>query len=334
MDVREVDPHDGSAFAEWFAVVDANQQHLWPGDPGWQELELRAHALEEEPERTMCFAAVDGSGAVVGSGRIQLPLRDNTHLVVADVWTHPQHVRRGAGTALLAEMERSAVADGRKVAMVTQDEPADLADASPGRAFALARGYTVAQRGYRRDLAVPGDPERLARLEEACAPYAGGYRMVTWADRCPDEYAEGRADLGRRMSTDAPLGELALEEEDWDVARVRQREVSTRAQGRTAVTAAAVCEATGELVAFTEIQIPVGVPQKAYQWDTLVLREHRGHRLGALVKLANLRQLAQVSPATTKIMTSNAAENAPMIAINEALGCEVICTELAWQKHL
>lgn len=334
MDVRAIDPRDGQAFAEWFAVVDAAHRELWPDEPGWQENELRAQALQEDaPERVECLAAVDGSGRVVGSARSESPLRDNTHLVGADVWVHPEHRRRGAGTALLAEVERRAVDDGRKVVIVAQHEPAHLADPTSGRAFALGQGYTVAQREYRRDLPVPPDRERLAELEAACLPYAAGYRVVTWVGRCPDELAEDRAYLARRMSTDVPIGDLVIEEEEWDVARLRQLEARIEAQERTTVTAGAVHEASGHLVAFTEIQVPA-VPATAYQWDTLVLREHRGHRLGTVVKLANLRLLAEVSPATTKVVTSNAEENAPMIAINEALGCTVTSTSLEWQKQL
>jgi len=59
-----------------------------------------------------------------------------------------------------------------------------------------------------------------------------------------------------------------------------------------------------------------------FQEDTLVLREHRGHRLGALVKAAVLRDLAAAFPEVERITTYNAEDNEPMVAVNRALGFE------------
>lgn len=51
-----------------------------------------------------------------------------------------------------------------------------------------------------------------------------------------------------------------------------------------------------------------------------MLREHRGHRLGALVKAAVLRELTASLPQVRRVSTVNAEDNAPMVAVNEALG--------------
>ncbi len=47
---------------------------------------------------------------------------------------------------------------------------------------------------------------------------------------------------------------------------------------------------------------------------------HRGHRLGLLLKVANLRFLQQHEPAVTKVYTWNADSNAPMLQVNVAMG--------------
>jgi hypothetical protein len=91
---------------------------------------------------------------------------------------------------------------------------------------------------------------------------------------------------------------------------------------------------SGRLVAFSELALPRDHPIEAWQWATLVLREHRGHRLGLAVKLANLDYLAATAPAVKLVITGNAQENAPMIAVNELLGFEVVATETFWQKSL
>ena len=69
------------------------------------------------------------------------------------------------------------------------------------------------------------------------------------------------------------------------------------------------------------------------QEDTLVLAEYRGHRLGMLLKATNIQLLMEQAPATTAIVTFNAEENRPMLAVNEAVGFRPIGYEGVWQKQ-
>jgi hypothetical protein len=75
-------------------------------------------------------------------------------------------------------------------------------------------------------------------------------------------------------------------------------------------------------------------PQTAYQWDTLVVRRHRGHRLGGLLKVDTMRLLEAGAYQTQKITTFNSKLNGPMIAVNEALGARVAGGMVAWRKDL
>ena len=70
------------------------------------------------------------------------------------------------------------------------------------------------------------------------------------------------------------------------------------------------------------------------QDDTIVLVEYRGHRLGMLLKAANLAQLERLRPGHPSIVTYNAEENRHMLAVNEALGFEPFVYEGAWRKDL
>ena len=56
---------------------------------------------------------------------------------------------------------------------------------------------------------------------------------------------------------------------------------------------------------------------------TLVHPEHRGHRLGLAVKLANLEFLAEQAPAVRSSSRATRRSNAPMIAVNDMMGFEV-----------
>ena len=73
-------------------------------------------------------------------------------------------------------------------------------------------------------------------------------------------------------------------------------------------------------------------PTIAAQEDTSVLRAHRGHRLGLRMKLAMLDWLREERPDVDAVDTWNAPDNAPMIAINEALGCRKVAEAVRFRK--
>ena len=123
-----------------------------------------------------------------------------------------------------------------------------------------------------------------------------------------------------------------MEEERWDAERIREYEASHVARGRTVLSAGAVRD--GRLVAFTDLQVPLAQPERAHQGGTLVLREHRGHRLGALVKAAVLRELAATLPTVRRISTYNSETNTPMLAVNEALGFRPAGQLSTWSMRL
>jgi hypothetical protein len=56
---------------------------------------------------------------------------------------------------------------------------------------------------------------------------------------------------------------------------------------------------------------------------TVVRREHRGHRLGLLLKIAMMELLATTEPQLERIVTWNGQSNEHMIAVNEAMGYAV-----------
>ena len=243
------------------------------------------------------------------------PLLDNTSLAFVDVAVHPDHRRRGVGSELLSEALRLAAAAGRTELISEVDEPApDTA----GRLFALRHGWTCDLLETRRDLVLPADEARLAAVEADARQAARDYELVTWRDHVPEQLVDDRAVLEERMSTDAPHGEMPVEAERWDAQRIREIEDLNVARGRTVLSAGAVRD--GRLVAFTDLHVPLASTEHARQGATLVLREHRGHRLGALVKAAVLRDLATAFPQTRLITTYNLEGNAPMVAVNAALG--------------
>jgi GNAT superfamily N-acetyltransferase len=324
---RPVDPADPEAFAEWFAVVDASTSDRWPGRAGWQPDELRAPALD--PHGALRTVLLGAGNPMVGAGMVELPRHDNRHLAQVTVEVHPAARRRGVGAELLAACERVAMDDGRRIVWGWDEQ---RVPAAGGPIFAEARGYALVLENVRRELSLPMDPHQLRTLEAAALLGSTGYEVVTFSSRWPDEWVQDRAYFGRLMSTEIPLGDWAGQEETWDRDRVRRQERLVDRMGRELVVSVARHRASGRPVAFTELSVSRSVPEIAYQWDTLVLPEHRGHRLSLLVKLANLRLLGQISPSTTVVVTWNAEANGPMIAVNDALGCQVVSVGRTWQK--
>ncbi len=337
MDIAEIDPRDERAFTEWFAVVDAAERLDRPGEPGWLLHEQRSVSLDgagPDPDTACELLVARDGGRVVGAARLELPRRDNAHLCEVVLAVAPDARRRGVARALDEQVVHRAARSGRTTLLTSADEPPGTEGCSGNRRAAEALGYAVVQVEVRRDLDLPLDPATVERLERATAPHAGDYDLRVWRDGVPDDLVDDLAELSRLMSTDMPKDEMDWREEVWDAARVRRDEQLNLDMDRSWVGAGAVHRGSGRMIAFTCMGWPRSEPRRAYQWETLVASAHRGHRLGTLVKLAGLQELARSTPATTFISTWNARENGLMIAVNEALGARTNGGLAALQKVL
>ncbi|WP_309130409.1 GNAT family N-acetyltransferase [Brevibacterium sp.] len=283
-------------------------------------------------------------GEIVARGIAHLSLHDNVDQ--AEIWlaVDPRLRRCGLGTALLERMEADLAADGRTqlrsfneiavAACASERRSPHLAAASgagslpaalPAVEFLSRRGFALQQ------------VERCSRAETAVATQidigrlAAAYAVVTWTGATPEEHLDGMADLHQRMSTDAPGAAELMEEETWDADRVRQLDAERIGAGETMHTALALCGR--EAVGFTEVSEPTDRTEAGWQGATLVAAEHRGHRLGAHLKIANHRALAQRS-AVRRVYTWNAVENSWMLAINGLAGFVTHAWTGLWTKRL
>jgi hypothetical protein len=137
-----------------------------------------------------------------------------------------------------------------------------------------------------------------------------------------------------RLALDSPTGELDLEEESLDPDGYQHFLDHEAGLRRHRITTVAVHRGTGVVAAYTDLVLTTGSPDLVFQRGTLVLPEHRGHRLGLAVKVANLRALAARDPGRRAMVTQNAEANPWMVSINEALGFEVIEESLDLKKDL
>jgi GNAT superfamily N-acetyltransferase len=273
-------------------------------------------------------------GEVVGAVSVVLRTRENPRVAFLSLEVHPDHRRRGVGSELLRWAEARGVEHGRSVFIAETEWPAGGTDVS-GETFARGHGYAPAQHVVRSTLPLPAHSAVLADLGEGSADASTpDYVLETSVDGIPDSWLEDRAELQRRMSTDVPLGDLQLEEEDWDAERMRGEYDVLAAMGRRVVETVARHVPTGRLVGYTQVQVSPETPTLGYQQDTLVVREHRGHALGLRLKAANTLAVMEHLPELTAIRTWNADDNTHMLAVNQRLGYVVDAHLREWQKVL
>jgi GNAT superfamily N-acetyltransferase len=337
---------ESSAFAEMVAVRNAVMAHTWIGDEATHAITVQeafGTATSQEDERIVYLGAwLDGR--LVGRSCIELSRREALHVAGVDVLVLPDARRLGVGTALWHAALALCEADGRTTVQAWVDHrpaqgPAIAAPTgfgsvsadAPEVRFLLRHGFALEQVERMSELRLDAALGELEHLRDRALPHARGYAIRTWTGRTPPELLDELAALHQRMSTDAPAAGLEHEEEDWDAGRVERIEDVEERRGREMLRAVAVHEETGALVAFTTLVV-ASPDRPVYQHDTLVHADHRGHRLGMLVKVANLLALAERGATGVRVLTWNAEENRPMLGVNEALGFVAIGAEGAWQR--
>lgn len=321
------------------AVSGRSEQDLTP--------EALLAVLRPRTERTTVAWIVRVHGEIAGRAVLDILHEEGSRVALATIELLPRVWGRGIGSAVLPHVEAVARQHGRSVIQSwTEQPPSDGPRIVPPTGYGSVPDDHVARFLRRHGFAleqvyrISHLPLSAATLSHAQTLFdearraADGYRIVHWTQPTPPDRAAGYAWMKSRMSTDAPSAGLESDEEAWDEERLAAGERRLADMGRTVLVTAAEHIATGALCAFTELAIGPGPTEVTQQEDTLVLREHRGHRLGQLVKCAALLEWAAVAPDSPSVITYNAEENRPMLSINEALGFTPTAHEGAWKKEL
>ncbi|MEY9855643.1 mycothiol synthase [Catenulispora sp. GAS73] len=248
-------------------------------------------------------------GHIVATGSATYPEHENRHGTITGVAVRPDRRRQGIGTALLRAMLPDLRIDGRTV-VIGYGLKADAA----GELWARELGFVRTQANARQVLTIADvDPALWER------PVADGFRLEHWTGAAPEallaEYARARTAI-----QDAPQGDSTLAFPEWTPERVRAEEADMLARRSEVHVIAAVHEADGRVAGFTELELVATRTDAAFQLDTAVVAEFRGHGLGLAVKGAMLRWLTAQRPAIGTVFSSNASDNTHMIRVNHALG--------------
>jgi RimJ/RimL family protein N-acetyltransferase len=330
VNVHEVDPDDADAVRRLVEVANAVRRADSPWEHPKTLLEYQGelrHGWDGEP--SIGFLGTDATdGTAVALGEYAVSTYDNLHLAWLAVDVHPDHRRRGYGTAMLDALCVRARSDGRtSVGLNGWESPSTTA-------FAAAHGFDQkAIEIQRRQTMADLDWTALDRLYDEARPQASSYELLRQLGPTPEDQLAATAVMVAAIN-DAPTDALDVEDEVFTPERVRAYDDAQAARGYLVHIVVARHLETGELAGETTVVVDQERPHLAEQHDTSVVRAHRGHRLGLLLKLEMMRWLRETQPQVATVDTWNAESNNHMIGVNEALGYRITGRALAFQRSL
>ncbi len=319
MDISRVDPDDASAAADLTRINTEAEAHDNPYPTSYSMEEQREELRNRDPDYTVEAYLGTADGVAVAAGGLETPVHDNTEKAWLSVSVAPEQRRRGYGSEMARFLETQAQRRGRTTLTTAVGYPTDADESHPDRRFATSHGYSFSQVDVHRVLDLPAEEMFLQGLREQAEPHHRDYTFRDYVGLPEEEILEGYCVLLNAILVDAPSGEIDYEEGSTTPASLAQKVESLRSQDRTLYTDIAF-DAAGVPVAHSQLVVPAHDPQKIYQWDTIVHRDHRGHRLGLATKVRNLETVQALHPERTSLHTWNAESNRHMIAVNEAMG--------------
>jgi GNAT superfamily N-acetyltransferase len=318
---------------DWHSVGAVSDPFDHPGLLADPIEEVLAELPDGAPSERVEMYVARNKGTIVGATKLKLPLADNTKVAHLRITVLPMERRRGIGRQLFEAMQARATEFGRDTIDGLVGGPLD--EDPPGTYFAVALGASEALAKIRYQLILGAlDEESLHALAEDAGAYSHEYELVHWIDRAPEQYLDDWASLEARVTSDSPHGELVVEHARWDGARCHEWEDQTIARNKARLVTGARHLKTDQLVAISHLAISRSRPTLVDQWGTVVSPEHRGHRLGMRIKIANLRNLLQAFPTAETIITWNALDNSYMRAVNKAIGYREAERYATWQLQV
>lgn len=303
------------------------REALGPEEPDYPAAELVSE-LTPAPGvvEARVALALDG-GELVGAALQRFPLNQRMSSWIAWLYVLPRARRAAVGRALFEAAVEEASRDGRhrlgwKTA--SNNEPANALSTATGAAPAGTLEHN------RLRTAAVERPTLVGWVDRA-RDRGSEYSLVGWDGECPDELLDQFTRLQAVMD-DAPgvEPELVVAETRESTRLREQRWLARGPYWRLCVRH----DPTGDLVGFTELQVPATRPGIADQGDTAVHPDHRERGLGRWLKAVNMLRLVDRRPEVRFVDTIDAADNGPMLSINGAMGFTPVLTWQRWDLQL
>jgi GNAT superfamily N-acetyltransferase len=312
--VREWDPRAATTeeIRSLVETVNAVLSADLPKDPPWQETQVREYLAETMPgERRISWIVEsddtpDGVGRIFGHVNILL-LGD---IGVLEVFVHPELRRRGLGRELVAVAARRAYLEGFSSIGV------EAIGDTPAIAFYEALGFEREFVECRSVLAL-SSVDWLA-LGEMARGISSGYRIEYHPGGPPEALIEAYAQAKLEGQDDE--NDLDLRPSSSDPQRLRDSLETLHKRGLKPYIVLAIHEQSGVVAGLTEVVVPAQHPERADQYDTIVVREHRGYGIDRAIKARMLFELRSAEPALLEVQTWNAQHNESMLKVNAELG--------------
>ena len=305
---RAVDmPHQPSITV---ADFEADLRYGWDGDP------------------SLIALARDAGDRVVGVLEVRLAKWDNLHMGYVGVTVDPDVRRQGIGRQLFELGSDRVAAAGRSLVVM------DSFDVPAAHAFAAAMGHSQASvEMQRRQELRTLDWDRLDHEFRVAERHAADYELIRLFGPTPEHLVSDVVGMSEAIN-DAPIDDWEVEDEVFSPARLRAWETAQTARRHRLYRVVARDRRTGVLAGHTLVGVDMERPWFGFQYDTSVVRAHRGHRLGVYLKIDMLRWLRTAEPQLRVLDTWNFASNDHMVAINELLGYRIVARGFGWQRRL
>ena len=283
-----------------------------PDDPPWQDVQVREYLSETMPgERRISWIAEDdrlpeGESKIFAHVSILL-LGD---IGVLEVLVHPALRRRGLGEQLVGVAARRAYLEGFSSIGV------EVIGDTPALGFWESLGFEREYTETRSVLTLSKlDWEALGTMAAGISP---GYRVEYHPGGPPDELLEAYAQA--KLEAQSDEDDLELAPRSSDPQRLRDSLDTLHRRGLKPYIVLAIHEASGVVAGLTEVVVPAQHPERADQYDTIVVRDHRGYGIDRAIKARMLFELRPAEPGLLEVQTWNAQHNESMLKVNAELG--------------
>lgn len=326
--IERLDLDDVAGIAELAELQEACRLHDAPFQHR-QTVEMVAADLRynHDQEPSEHYLARVG-GELVGHAGIYCSSWDNLDVAWLEGGVHPDFRKGGVGSRLLEHVH------ARCLELDRPSIGSDAWEGSPGTAFLERHQYEKKSQAILRRQDLTGlTPGQVESMHDLALERAADYELLYFDGPLPEDILEDYCRMAASIN-DAPLDDLELEDDVYDPRRTRLVEEAQRGRNRDHLRVAARHRGTGELGGHTELVVERWDPSVAYQLDTAVVPQHRGRRLGLLLKSAMVLWLRERNPEVRTVDTWNAESNDHMIEVNEQLGYRVVARELQFQRRL
>ena len=235
----------------------------------------------------------------------------NKHIAQMNIVTHPEHYRKGIGTALLRVVAQHTHDLGRTTFEINTDYDS-------GRFFLEHYGGKLSLEGSENRLNLEDvNWDLMQKWVDEGPKRAEGVTIESFF-QCPEEIIDEYCAMYTSISQLVPLGEV---ETQIIINRELRRKIEKQHKDAGQIYYTLISrEKDGRISGMTEIILDPRESHKIEQELTGVLPKYRGRGLGKWLKAQMLFYIKENYPEARQIITGNADTNAPMLSINKRMG--------------